>query len=470
MATPRRSPDPPDGLAEYAADRRILPSGATLLTFDADVGDHACADVLLRGDRIEAVGEALSEEVDPASVVSIDLSGTIVMPGLQDAHRHCWQGQFRRLLPSCDAATYVETTHRRLGPNYTPDDVYVGCELSAWSAVDAGITAVLDYMHNTRTLAHGAAAVAAFKDAGVRCIHASAPAVSGEWDRAWLQSVRQLVPEVASAGDLISLRLGPFGDPALDQAGHILSPELMTFARELGIGVTVDAAIGHESGEYIRGLAAAGELGPDVTILHCTAFSDEAWRAMSDTGIRAVLCPTSDAQIGLGDAIPPLQMALDHGFHPGLSIDVECSLSTNMFSQLQAIYTIQRMHAFARAAAQDPDAPRPLDVAEVLRLATIDSAHANGLDSVSGSITPGKQADLIAIDAEAINTMPLNSSVGTVVLGADSRNVCLVFVGGRLKKWNGDLVACDLDRLRDRVYDSRDRLAAQAGIAIDVLA
>jgi cytosine/adenosine deaminase-related metal-dependent hydrolase len=459
--------EPPEALARPRNGQRVLLKGGSVLSLDEKVGDHDCADVLVRGDRIEAVGPALADEVDDSDVVTVDATGLILLPGFQDAHRHCWQGQFRRLLPSCDVYQYVETTHGRLGPAYTPDDIYAGCALSAWSSIDAGITSVLDFMHNTRTLEHGLAAIAAFDDAKVRCIHASSPAVSGEWDRRWLPNVREIAAQ--SRGSLVTLRLGPFGDPSLDQPGHIVSAELMAFACELGIGVTVDASIGPVAGDHIRDLARAGELGPDVTILHCTGFRADAWRAMADAGLEVALCPTSDAQIGLGDAVPPLQPALDHGFHPALSVDVECSLSTDMFAQMQAIYTIQRMHAFQRAEAGDPDAPAPVDVSEILRLATIDGARANGLEATTGSLTPGKQADLIAIDAEAINTMPLNHAAGTVVLGADSRNVRLVFVAGQLRKWNDRLVGCNLDALRDHVHASRDRLAAEVGLPLQIV-
>lgn len=454
----------PDDLSSAASNRRVLLAGGCVLAMDGKASSYAPADVLIQGERIEAVGAGLAATVEPGAAVHVDATGLIVMPGLQDGHRHCWQGQFRRLLPGCDVYQYVDATHARLGPAYTPDDVYVGCHLSAWSAIDAGITTVLDYMHNTRSFEHGVAAMSAFSDAGSRCVHASSPAVSGEWDRRWLENVKRLQGELANTRGLVTLRLGPFGDPALDQPGHILSAELVKFARELGIGVTVDASIGPVAGSHVRDLARAGALGPDVTILHCTGFGQGTWQAMADAGVGVTLCPTSDAQIGLGDAVPPLQDALDHGIVPGLSVDVECSLSTDLFSQMQAIYTVQRMHAFQRAAHGDAQAPTPVDVDTVLELATSAGAAANGIGGITGSLSPGKLADVIAVDAEAINTMPLNDPVGTVVLGADSRNVRLVMIAGVLRKWNEELVGCDVSRLRGRVHESRDRLMSEVGM------
>jgi cytosine/adenosine deaminase-related metal-dependent hydrolase len=80
----------------------------------------------------------------------------------------------------------------------------------------------------------------------------------------------------------------------------------------------------------------------------------------------------------------------------------------------------------------------------------------------TGSLTPGKQADLLLVRADDINNMPLNDAVGTLVLGTDARNVRAVFVGGRPRKWAGQLVDVDVDRLRDDVYASRDRIVRRS--------
>ncbi len=60
-----------------------------------------------------------------------------------------------------------------------------------------------------------------------------------------------------------------------------------------------------------------------------------------------------------------------------------------------------------------------------------------GLGDQIGSLTPGKQADIVAIRAEDINNLPLNNAIGTVVQGADTRNVDTVLVGGQVRKWRG---------------------------------
>ena len=87
-------------------------------------------------------------------------------------------------------------------------------------------------------------------------------------------------------------------------------------------------------------------------------------------------------------------------------------------------------------------------------------ARTNGLADVTGSLVPGKQADLLMITAEEINNMPLNDPIGTVVLGADARNVDTVLIAGQVCKWNGRLLAVDLPALRAEVATSRDYILA----------
>jgi cytosine/adenosine deaminase-related metal-dependent hydrolase len=171
----------------------------------------------------------------------------------------------------------------------------------------------------------------------------------------------------------------------------------------------------------------------------------------------------------MGSSVTPVQKALDMGLRPSLSVDVECSLSTDLFTQMRVVLNIQRMQAFARINAGDEDAPAPITVRDVLMFATVDGARANGLLHRSGTITPGKDADLVVISADEINNLPLNHAAATVVLGADARNVEAVLVAGAVRKWGGRIVGHDIDRVRSRITASRDYVMAQAGLQLDVV-
>jgi cytosine/adenosine deaminase-related metal-dependent hydrolase len=440
--------------------------GATVLTLDPEIGDLARGDVLVEDSHIAAVAPDLGEAAADGGAVVIELGGSILVPGMQDTHRHCWESQFRRLTPDVDSIEeYLEMAHGLLAPAYEPSDVYAGNLVTALGCIDAGITCVLDFSHNSRTAEHSDAAVEAMQDAGIRGVHASCAPLAGSWDRQWPDDLVRLRGRYfSSAHGLQTLRLG-----LLAAGGRLrLSAEWLSFARELGLAISVDGAMGPEASANIEKLGRAGLLGPDVTFIHCNDLTDAAWEAIASSGTTVSLAPTSDAQIGLAAAIPPIQPALDHGVRPSLSADVEIALSGDLFTQMRVILATQRMHVFARRYRGEPPPPL-IGVRDALEFATVEGARANGLSAKTGTLTPGKEADVVAISAQDVNTMPLNHAAGTVVIGADARNVTMVMIGGELRKWKGALPGHDLERLRRAVTESRDRVAARCGLELDFL-
>ena len=450
--------------------RRILIRGGTILSMDPDVGDMLRGDILIYGKKIEAIAEDLGEAAGDGQAVVVDAEDMVVIPGFHDTHRHCWQGQFRRLLPGADLNEYIEAMHYTFAPKYRPEDVYAASLISALGAIDTGVTCLLDFFHNTRSSAHSDASIQAFNETGIRAVHASGPPLVGEWEKQWPQDLVRLREQYFSSDDqLVTLRLAVFALLDLGGPSVALTPENLAFARGLGLEISADAAFGPSASENVEELGKAGLLGPDITLIHGTDMTDAAWQMVADAGVAVSLCPTSDPQIGCFGSVPPVQKALDFGVRPGLSVDVECCLSTDMFVQMQAIYTIQRMAVFNQRFLQDPNAPEPISARHVLQMATVDGATVNGLAHKVGTLTPGKEADIVFISAGDVNTLPLNNAVGTVVLGADTRNVDSVFIAGSARKWRGALVEADLAAVRRLVYESRDYLVAETGYALDVM-
>jgi cytosine/adenosine deaminase-related metal-dependent hydrolase len=445
-------------------DRQILFRGACVISMDAGVGDFAVGDLLVSGDRIAAVCSDLAESARDPDVIVIEAGGMILIPGLCDAHRHCWQNQFRRSLSDVsDLDVYRASTHGGLALHYRPEDHYAGNLVSALGAIDSGVTCLLDFSHNSRSPSHSDAALQALRDAGIRAVHASGPPNEGPWDHQWPGDLRRVRKQLATSPDrLVTLRMG------IDQQPRP-SRELVDFARDLGLGVTIDGVIGPRSSAEILELAATGSLGPDLTLIHCTDLSDQAWSAIAESGTCVCLAPTSDQQIGIADGLPPIEQALAHGIRPGISVDVEISLSGDLFSQMRSVLTTQRMFAAARHYHGHAADRRMISTRDVLDFGTVQGARCNGLLDEVGTLTPGKAADIVAIRAEDINNMPLNSAVGTVVLGCDARNVDTVLTGGTVRKWRGELLGHDIGGVRELVRESRARVAARYGIDLDVL-
>ncbi|GAA3970667.1 amidohydrolase family protein [Actinomadura viridis] len=457
-----------DRLRRQAADpgRRVLITGAAVVTMDPELGILPKADLLVQGETIAAIAPDLAAQGAADGAVVIDARGFILAPGFVDTHRHAWEAQLRRIMPDVDdLGAYVTSTLAGIAPAYTPHDVYVGTRLAALTALDSGITTLLDFSHNSRTRAHSDRAIQALIDTGIRGVHASMRPHFGDWDGQWPGDLARLKDTYFSTDDrLLTLRMAALATDEIAGPDLAYGTVLARTARELGIGVSVDAVFGRASSAAVLEWEKAGLLGPDVSLIHCTGLTTDAWRAMGATGANVALAPTSDAQIGLETAIPAIDEALAAGIRPGLSIDVEVALASDMFTQMRALLAIQRMRAVNAAYGTEAQ-PQRVGVADVLDFATASGARSIGLGDTTGSLTPGKQADLLLVGAEDLNTMPLNDPIGTLVLGADPRNIDAVFVAGHPRKWAGTVLDVDVAALGDDVRASRDKVLRAAGRA-----
>lgn len=442
----RRSTDPM---------RRILFTDATVVTMDPDHGVLLGADLLVEGDTIAAIGPGLSRD----GAVVVDAADTILAPGFVDTHRHAWETQLRRIMPDVDdLGAYVMSTLAGYATVYRPHDMYVGTRLAALSAIDSGITCMLDFSHNSRTPEHSDAAIEALLDTGIRGVHASMGPHFGEWDEQWPGDLARLQANYFTSSDqLLTLRLAALATEEISGPSLAYGTELARTAHDLGIGVSVDAVFGTSSSKAVLGWATDGLLGPDLTLIHATGLTPAAWKAIGESGTTIALAPTSEAQIGLETAIPAIDEALAVGVRPGLSIDVEVALASDMFTQMRALHAIQRMRAVNAAYGTDRE-PVRITSRDVLDFATLQGARTNGLADVTGSLAPGKKADLLVIRAEDLNTMPMNDPIGTIVLGSDARNISAVLINGEPRKWNGHVLGVDLSALRDEVHASREHV------------
>ena len=175
-------------------------------------------------------------------------------------------------------------------------------------------------------------------------------------------------------------------------------------ARELGIPITVHVGHGPAGRPLRHGRAAdrLGLLGPDTTYVHCCYFSDEEWQLVADTGGTVSIAPQVEMQMGHG--WPPVVKARKYGLRPSLSIDVVTTVPGDMFTQIRAAFGAER--ARVNAVCWERDIPIPEDMLtakEMLEIATLNGAHVAGLEDRTGSLTPGKQADVVVIDATALN-------------------------------------------------------------------
>jgi len=196
---------------------------------------------------------------------------------------------------------------------------------------------------------------------------------------------------------------------------------------------------------------------PGTTYIHCNYLSDDEFRLVAESGGKVSIAPSVEMIMGHGT--PPTARALAHGLRPSLSIDVVTTVSGDMFTQMRFLFASDRLlaHEAAFAAGSETE-PELLTCRQVLEFATIEGARVCGLEDRTGSLTPGKQADVVLIRGDDTNTYPVIDPVSTVVLQADTRNVDTVLVAGEPLKRGGQLVGADLRRARDEAASSLDHL------------
>ena len=452
--------------------RRILIKGGIVLTQDPQLGELPEADVLVEDDRIAAVGSNLS--ADDAEV--IDAAGDIVIPGFVDTHRHTWETSIRTSAPDYTLGAYFSAILDKFAPNYRPEDVLAANRWGAIECANAGITTLVDWSHIMNTPEHADAAIEGLRDAGIRSVFAFGfpntsiqawwfgPDYGGSVERINGEDARRVRTQVLSDDDaLITMALATRGT-------NFCKPEVVRYewelARDLGLNITVHVAMDRfgYTKMQLRGLKEMDLLYPNTTYIHSSHLLDDEWKMVRDSGGNVSLAPQIEMQMGHGWA--PAQTAEDLGIPVGLSSDVATTASSDQFTQMHAIFASERGRRHQAAWDADPADPNDttnlITSRQVLRWATLDGAKVAGIGDRTGSITPGKKADLVIIETKSPNVAPVIDPVGAVVCAADISNVDTVMVDGRILKRGGKLVA-ELDKARRDVEASRDYLVGTFG-------
>ncbi|MFL5926476.1 MAG: amidohydrolase family protein [Gaiellaceae bacterium] len=439
--------------------KRVLLRGGHVLSMDPQIGDVYGGDVLLDNDRIAAVGPS----IDAGDAEVVDASSCIVMPGFIDSHRHTWETVIRGIAPDVSLAGYFDLVLDQLAPAYRPEDVYAGNYLGSLEAIDAGVTTVLDWSHINNTPEHADEAIRGLRDAELRAVYCYGnpnTSLADWWYTSTLEApedIRRVREQYFSSDEgLLTLAMGTRGPGFCTDEVVRHDWEL---ARDVGAPISVHVGMGPFAGRFsmVLQLNALGLLGSDTTYIHCNYLSDEEFQLIADTGGKVSIAPTVEMIMGHGT--PPTARALAHGLRPSLSIDVVTTVPGDMFTQMRSLFAHDRLLAHEAAfAAGNEQEPTLLTSREVLEFATIEGARVCGVEDRTGSLTPGKQADVILVRCDDTNTYPVIDPVSTVVLQADTRNVDTVFVAGKVLKRDGRLVGADLRNARGRAAASLDYL------------
>jgi 5-methylthioadenosine/S-adenosylhomocysteine deaminase len=204
-------------------------------------------------------------------------------------------------------------------------------------------------------------------------------------------------------------------------------------------------------------------LGDDTTYIHCNTTTDYGLHLIADTGGTASVAAPIEMLMGHG--FPATNRLLALGVRPSLSIDVVSVASGDMFSVMRAALTCARA-LDNDVALKAGTTLSVLDVTtrDILEFATVEGARATGLDRKIGTLTPGKQADLILIRTDSPAMWPMSNPVGAVVMTAQVADVETVLVAGEVVKRGGEIVSVDMGKLRDEAREARDRILTKSGL------
>jgi 5-methylthioadenosine/S-adenosylhomocysteine deaminase len=440
---------------------RLVVRGGEVLVGDPGQGRFEHADVVVDEGRIAAI----EPEAAVADAKVIDAAGALVLPGFVDTHRHTWQTAMRGVCADWTLLDYFRGIRLQISTAFGPEDVYAGNFAGALEALDSGVTTLLDFSHCLNSPDHADEAVRGLREAGLRGIWAYGmfpvplpePVFATPEDR--LADARRVRERHFSAsGDTLDMGV------ALTELGLVpfdVTRAEVALARELDVMVTAHTGTvtSPQRPPEVELLHAAGLLDHRQVHVHCNACSNRELDLLADAGASVSLTPETELQMGMG--FPIFARAQERGLSPSLGCDIVSNNRGDLFAQMRLGLQAERARA-NQALLEDLEMPQELTlgVRDVLRFATLGGAEALGLESVCGSIEPGKAADLLVLRTDRLHLAPLNDPVATIVLHAGPEDVEAVLVGGLVMKEGGVLTGTRAAGARTLVERSRDRIVS----------
>jgi len=442
---------------------RIRIKGATIVTMDPSLGIIESGDLLIDNGKIVAVGRNLGSW----AVSEIDGRGMIAMPGFINGHIHLWQTALRGVAADWTLDHYFGVLIGKVVRLYTAQDAYIGNLVGALDQINCGVTTLFDWCHIVNTPAHADAAVDALKDARIRALFAYGTPMTlfGTKEPHPVDAVRMRKERLASDDALVTMALAIRGT---DFAPGTAEADIR-LARELGLIASFHVACAKHGPrpQSMQNLAQQNLLGEDINLVHANFLTGDEFRVVANSGASISITPEVEMQMGLG--LPPTGAALAAGAKMNIGTDVVTGVSTDIFTQMRFLIQTQRAltnDGFHKRETM-PD-KLAIKVRDALELVTIKSARCFGLDDRIGSLTPGKEADVVLLRKTDINMRAAADPIAAIVLHAGVANVDTVIVGGNIVKQNGRLTYGDLSRRLAELERSSERL--YSGFASDASA
>ena len=447
---------------------------------DIAAGTAEPADILIEDDTIREIGPPGCPA--PAEAVEIAARCRLLHPGLVNAHTH-GHGNLAKGMGDRWTLELLLAAAPWITGNRTAEDKYLSTLLGAVEMVMKGCTACYDLSFEwpVPTAEGLALAGKAYADVGIRAVIAPMvadrsfyEAIPGLHD-ALPQPLQKKVAELRlppTEATLAAIRSG-LRDWSFDrdQIRPAVAPTIphhcsdafirgcAELAREFGLALhshVAESKVQAVTGMRLYGrtqiahLDSLGVLGPHFTVAHGVWLDEDDMARLGDRGASVAHNPGSNMRLGSG--LADARAMLERQVNLGIGTDgANCSDNQNM-------YEAMRLASFV-SKVQGPNWRRWLSTREAASAATEGSARALGFGDRIGRLAPGYKADIVMLDLDHPNWLPINDPVNQLVHTEDGTAVASVMIGGRLVVENRRLLTIDLARLRDRVTEARERLA-----------
>jgi 5-methylthioadenosine/S-adenosylhomocysteine deaminase len=424
----------------------LLLANATVLTMDERFTVHQGSAIAIQGDSIVAVGpdaEALN------AGETMDCGGRVVMPGLVNAHTHVAMSLLRGLADDLRLDVWLMGYMMPVEREFVdPDFVRLGTKLGCAEMIRSGITCFADMYYFEDAVAEATA------EAGMRAFCSQTvlrfPSPDATSFEEGLARARAFIERFKGHPLIVP---GP-----APHAPYTTTPEILRACAELAAEYDVplhihlsETALEVEDSRREHGMPVVpwvkrqGLFDAKVLAAHCVHVDDGEMRALKNSGAGVAHNPTSNLKLGAG--VAPAARMRELGLHVGIGTDGPASNNDlDMFEETRLAALL------AKGMGGDPTA---LPAREALAMATRGGACALHMDHLTGSLEPGKRADLIVLDLGPTHNVPsfardASAVYAQIVYAAKSTDVLNVMCNGR---W----------LMRDRRLLTLDEAALHAG-------
>jgi 5-methylthioadenosine/S-adenosylhomocysteine deaminase len=424
--------------------------GGYVITMDRAAGDVPVGDIHVRNGTIVAVAPSISA----LGAETIDAQGMIVMPGFIETHSHCWNALLKNMRrPGVDYFPLKEV----FGKHHTPTDYYRAVRLFMTDALNAGITTVINYAHNTQSPAHVDAEIRAMMESGLRGRYAYSGPDPYPNDKTidFDDVLRAKRTFFLRPDSLIDLGYGLRPSTPLS-APLTAYPQEFRFAIENGLPIILHS--GSRPGVMNPARLQAEGFSKNMIFVHSLMFDQKDREVMAETGTSNSFSLYNDLRNQLRTELR--EQILDMvrlGVNVCLSHDATSLNPTSMFDQMRLAWHI------ATGVPGTPLEKMRLTQTQCLEMGTINGARAMGIADKTGSLVPGKRADIVLLRATDINMLPFHDGHSAVLHSANSSNVDTVIVEGKVLKFGGRILSVNVDDVRREAMESFYLLRERAG-------